>query len=99
MHVPIMGVKKDTLHLIDEDLALKYLPEGKIIRHRLALATKPDDVFFLAHIPTTNLDNSWNVSNLEGCELAKTHWVQLTSLKDAGQERYKIDFARSRCIP
>ena len=30
----------------------------------LALASKPYDVLFLGHVPTTNLDNSWNESNL-----------------------------------
>ena len=61
---------------------------------RLALATKPYDVFFLAHIPATNTDNSWNASNLRGCEEAKSLWVQLTSRKAEGAEQYKIDFAR-----
>ena len=49
VHVPTKGVRGGSLlHLILEDLACAYLPEGKIIRHRLALASKPDDVFFLA---------------------------------------------------
>jgi hypothetical protein len=94
VHVPIVGTKKDTLHLIVEDVALAYLPSGKIKRFRLALATKPNDVFFLAHIPTTETDNSWNLSNLRGCELAKTRWVQLSSRKAEGAEQYKIDYAR-----
>ena len=46
-NVPIKGQKRDTLHLIDEDLALRYLPSGKIMRLSLALATKPNDRFFL----------------------------------------------------
>jgi hypothetical protein len=92
--VPIIGSKKDSTHLIVEDLALKYLSGGKIERRRLALAAKPYDVFFLAHIPTTNNDNPWNMSNLQGCELAKTRWVQLISLKAAGADRYQIDFAK-----
>ena len=29
VNVPIVGVKKDTIHLIDEALALKYLPPGR----------------------------------------------------------------------
>ena len=41
VNVPIKGQKRDTLHLIDEDLAMRYLPSGKIQRFRLALATKP----------------------------------------------------------
>src|SRR5262249_28856650 len=59
VNVPIKG-GKDQLHLIDENLALKYIPSGKIQRFRLALATKPDDVLFLCKIPTGNLENSWN---------------------------------------
>ena len=96
VHVPTKGVRGGSLlHLILEDLACAYLPEGKIIRHRLALASKPDDDgFFLAEIPSTNLDNSWNASTLEGAEVGKTHWVQLTSLKNVGQERYKVDYAK-----
>jgi hypothetical protein len=94
VNVPIVGANKDTLHLVDEEIALKHLPSGSIQRFRLALATKPYDVFFLAHIPTTNADNPWNASNLSGCEQAKTHWVRLTSRKAEGAEQYKIDFAR-----
>jgi hypothetical protein len=30
--VPIKGQKRDTIHLIDEDLAMDYLPSGKIKR-------------------------------------------------------------------
>ena len=94
VHVPTRQERRRFApSLILEDLARKHLPEGKIIRHRLALASKPDDVFFLAEIPSTNLDNSWNASTLEGCEIGKTRWVQLTSLKNAGQERYKIDYS------
>ena len=50
--VPIKGQKRDTLHLIDEDLAMDYLPSGKIKRFRLALATKPFDVFFFLEVPS-----------------------------------------------
>jgi hypothetical protein len=96
VNVPIQGMKRDTLHLIAEDLALLYLPSGKIIRHRLALATKPFDVFFLCHVPSQNIDNSWNTSNLQACEQAKSQWVQVTSRKAEGAEQYKIDFARDR---
>ena len=88
------GSKRDTLHLIDEDLALQYLPSGKIQRFRLALATKPFDVFFLCHVPTRNEDNTWNASNLRGCEQAKTVWVQATSRREEKVDGYKIDFAR-----
>jgi hypothetical protein len=94
VNVPILGMKRDTLHLIDEDLALQYLASGKILRFRLALATKPHDIFFLCHLPSQNGDNSWNMSNLSACEQAKSLWVQVTSRKAEGVESYKIDFAR-----
>jgi hypothetical protein len=96
VNVPVQGLRRDTLHLIDEDLALQYLAGGKILRHRLALATKPFDVFFLVHVPSQNIDNSWNTSNLQACEQAKSQWVQVTSRKAEGAEQYKIDFARDR---
>jgi hypothetical protein len=94
VNVPIQGAKHDTMHLIDEELAMQYLPSGRILRFKLVLATKPNDRFFLAHVPTQNLDNSWNETNLQGCEHAKTLWTQLTSRKDQGIETYKIDFAQ-----
>ncbi len=93
-NVPIQGQKRDLLHLIDEDLALEFLPGGKILRHRLALATKPYDVFFLCHIPSQNEDNTWNASALAACEQGKHMWVQVTSRKAEGAESYKVDLAR-----
>ncbi len=94
VEVPIKGQKHNTLHLIDEDLALQFLEAGDIKRFRLALATKPYDVFFLCEVPTENLDNSWNDTNLEACEKAKTLWTKATSRKSEGVESYKITFAR-----
>ena len=94
VNVPIKGQKRDTLHLIDEDLAMRYLPSGRILRFRLVLATKPNDVFFLCHLPTRNTDNQWNESNLLACEQAKRLWVQATSRKEEGVEAYKVDVAR-----
>jgi hypothetical protein len=84
--VPIPGTKRDMLHLIDEDIAIKYLSSKKILRFSLALASKPHDVFFLCQVPTQNLDNSWNASNLQACEISKTAWVQVTSRKAEGVE-------------
>ena len=40
MNVPIKGQKHNTLHLIDEDLALQFLEAGEIKRFRLALASQ-----------------------------------------------------------
>jgi hypothetical protein len=73
VHVPIKGQKRDLLHLINEELAECYLPSDRIQRFRLALATKPYDVFFLCHVPSQNLDNAWNDSNLRACHQAKTN--------------------------
>jgi hypothetical protein len=92
--VPIKGQKRDTLHLIDEDIAMEFLPSGRIQRFRLALATKPYDTYFLCVVPTQNLDNSWVSSNRAACEQAKTKWVMASSRKDEGVDSYKIDFAR-----
>jgi hypothetical protein len=91
--VPIKGQRENTLHLIDEDLALRFLPLGKILHFRLALASKPNDIFFLCHIPTRNLDNKYNATTLSACQQAKTQWVQLTSLKEKGIENYEITLA------
>jgi hypothetical protein len=93
VNVPIKGAKKDVLHLIDEDLAMQYLESSVIKRFRLALATKPDDRFFLCHIPSQNLDNRWNATALAGLMQAKTHWVQVTSRLGEGVEEYKTNFA------
>jgi len=94
MDVPIKGQKRNTLHLIVEDLALRFLEAGEIKRFRLALASKPNDVFFLCEVPTQNLDNSWNQTNLEACERAKTFWTKAISRKGEGVENYKISFAK-----
>jgi hypothetical protein len=96
VNVPIKGQKKDTLHLIDEALADTFLPSGRVLRFRLALATKPFDVFFLAQLPTRNEDNTWNASALAAAEQAKTKWTQVTSRKEEGVEAYKVDFARDQ---
>jgi hypothetical protein len=94
--VPIKGQKRDTLHLIEEDLAMQYLPSGRIRRFRLALASKPDDAFFLCHVPSRNTDNQWNESNLAACEQAKNLWVQATSRREENVDGYKVDFAREK---
>ena len=94
-NVPVKGQKRDTLHLIDEDLAMRYLPPARILRFRLALATKPHDVFFLCHVPTRNEDNTWVASNLIACERAKTHWTQATSRREEGVEAYRPEVARN----
>jgi hypothetical protein len=96
VNVPIKGQKKDTLHLIDEDLALQYIHPGRILRFRLALATKPFDVQFLCKVPSRNLDNEWNRAAVKACEMAKTSWVIVVSRKEEGVETYKVDYAQNQ---
>ena len=96
VNVPIKGQKRDTLHLIDEDLAMQYLPSGRIQRFRLALATQAVRRVLPLPRPDQNLDNTWNASNLAACEQAKTLWVQATSRREEGVDGYKIDFARDQ---
>jgi hypothetical protein len=92
--VPVKGDKKEgRVHLIDEDLAMLYLPSGKIMRYRLALATKPYDNYFLCIVPTRNLDNAYNEMALRACNDGKTLWTQLISRKSEGVESYKIEYA------
>jgi hypothetical protein len=94
VNVPCKG-ERDTLHLIDEDVALANgVPNARIQRFRLALATKPNDVFFLCHVPSLNLDNAWNADSLRACEQAKTLWTQATSRRDEGKEGYQVTPSR-----
>ena len=96
VNVPVKdGKRGDNLHLIDEDIAMRYLESKKIQRFRLALATKPHDVFFLCHIPTRNLDNKFNETSRKGCEEAKTLWTEVTSRKPEGYDEYKRTYARN----
>jgi hypothetical protein len=94
--VPVKGMKRDTLHIIDEEVAIRNgLPSGSIQRFRLALATKPHDVFFLCHVPSQNLDNVWNFTNLTACEMAITAWVKVTSRRAENIDGYHISYAES----
>jgi hypothetical protein len=94
VNVPIQGQARETLHLIDEVLAMAHLPSGRIERFRFALATKPHDKFFLCHVPSQNLDNAWNESNLRGCRQAKTLWTQASSRRAEGVDGYLHTFSR-----
>jgi len=93
VNVPIKGQTRDTLHLIDEELAVRLLPSARVLRFRLALASKPHDVFFLCEVPSQNLENIWNTTNLQACEQAKASWIQATSRREEGVEGYKIDLS------
>jgi hypothetical protein len=94
VNVPVKGQKRDTLHLIEEEIAVRFVSSARIRRFKLALASKPFDVFFLCHVPTRNQDNSWVSSNIQGCELATTRWVEVTSRRDEGVEAYRVKPAK-----
>jgi hypothetical protein len=93
VNVPIQGQKTDLQHLIEEPLAMQYLPSARILRHRIALASKPYDKFFLCHVPSQNLNNIWNETNLRACMEAKKFWAQATSRSQEAQEGYVTTFA------
>jgi hypothetical protein len=93
VNVPIKGAPRETKHLILEDLAQMFLPSRQIVRHRLALASKPMDKFFLCEVPSQHLDNTWCASNLQACETAKSQWVMAVSRKDEGVDAYQVKLA------
>jgi hypothetical protein len=95
VNVPNKGQKGDTLYLIIENL-VPEIKRGKLQRLRLALATKPGDIFFLCHIPFDNLDNIWNATSLNCCQAAKSQWVEAISLKSQGKEGYALSPAQSK---
>jgi hypothetical protein len=90
VNVPIVGVKKDKLHLIDKNIAVQYLRPKKILKARLALATKPNNVFFWMWVPTRNLDNTWNDDCVKACNQAKTIWTQVASRREENADGYHI---------
>jgi hypothetical protein len=96
VNVPIKGQKRETLHFIGEEIARRHLPSKRIQRFRLALATKPHDVFFLCQVPSQNLDNKWNDDNLKACLKAKEKWVQATSRKGENAGGYQITYAKDQ---
>jgi len=91
--VPVKGEKRDLLHLLDEDLAMEYLPSAEIKRHRLALAAKATGALFLCIVPSQNLENSYNATALKSCEEAKELWLKVTSRKKEGYDDYKREIA------
>jgi hypothetical protein len=93
--VPIKGTARPMLHLITEEIAMEHLSPKLIKRQRLALATKPHDVFFFCIVPSQNLDNAWNATALKALELAKSRWVQVFSRHDEGLEEYGHNFAKN----
>jgi hypothetical protein len=91
--VPVKGVNKPQLQIINDDLAVQYLSSKQIIRQRLALGAKPHDIFFLCLVPSRNMDNPWNATAFEACEKATTHWIQALSRKKEGVDGYLTKFS------
>jgi hypothetical protein len=94
VRVPTQGARTDVLHLIEEDIAMKYLEAKQVLRFRLALASKPGDKFFLCVVPTVNLENTWNASALEAIEDAKRMWIKAVSRRPEGVDAYRIQYAK-----
>jgi len=90
VNVPVDGQKDRVLHLIDEDVAKRHDLQDKIVRFRLALATKPGNAFFLCRVPSQNLTNIWNKTACDACEQAKTLWTQAVSKKEPNTEGYRF---------
>jgi hypothetical protein len=89
INVPIIGQKRDTLHLIMPDL-ISQLDRNDIQYMRLILASKPYDRFCLIQMPAQNLDNVWNRNALAACTMAKAKWVRAVSKKKDGEDGYRI---------
>ena len=53
--VPIKGQKRDTLHLIEEDLAMQYLPSGRILA--LPLGARDQALRRVLSLPHTNQEH------------------------------------------
>jgi hypothetical protein len=87
-------MNKAVKHMGPEDLLMQELSNDDIERHALALAAKPNGVFFLAIVPTQNLDNDWNATALDGAEQGKDRWVRLVSRKKEGVDQYKVDYPK-----
>ena len=95
VNVPVKGQKRDTLHLIDETVAhANGVDGGRLIRHRLALGSKPHGVFFLCVVPSQNIDNPWVSSNISACDRAVDAWVSVASRRAENKEGYKCTYAR-----
>jgi hypothetical protein len=96
VNVPILGTKREQLHIICEELAAKYISSKRLTMCRLALATKPHNVFFLCKVPTENVDNAWNMTALSAIEKAKHAWVDVSSRRPENVDGYKVDYARDK---
>ena len=88
-----------TIHLIVEDLAIKYLPAGKIMRHSLALASKPYDVFFLATHPDHQPRQLLEQIQLGGLQVGEGALGAIDKSEVTGAERYDDHVADLDAFP
>jgi hypothetical protein len=98
IHVPTKGSKETTLHLILDSIVQKHsdVLRARVKYCRIALGSKPDNVFFLAMIPTRNLDNKYNAAAIRGAVQAKSGtWTILTSRKADGCDDYAVGKAKN----
>jgi hypothetical protein len=95
--VPIKGMKKEQLHIIDQELAVTTLEPAQILWMRLALASKPDGKLFLAQIPSMeNMDNTWNSTHFDAIRRAQKVWLMAVSRAKTGEEGYEVVLAKSQ---
>ena len=76
-----------------------YLPSGKIQRFRLALATKPFDVFFLCHVRPGTRTTPGTPATCRPARQAKTRGCKPPAERKRAsklQDRFR---ARPRCLP
>jgi hypothetical protein len=97
--VPVQGQRHNAVHPIDRDVALRNCSDREIDQFRLVLAARPHDRFFLAKVPCTNLENSWNESMLRAIEYAKARWCKVLSERAQGFDRYGIKDVRDKLSP
>ena len=92
--VPIKGDRHDSLHLINEDLALMYLSTAQIKRFALCLASKPHDVFFLCVGPNTEYRQRLQSFSVARDRRVEAEVVQAVSRRDEGVDEYQVRYAR-----
>ena len=92
--VPVQGMKDGVLHLITIELALE-LPPGRRGAVPVGVGDQTFQSLFLAHIPSTNLDNIWNETCVRACTEARAKWRMVVSRKIEGKEGYDSEPTRN----
>src|SRR5215813_677028 len=80
----------------DEDIAIKKSEEFSLERFRSKRDPSIGGVeTLLTALPTQNLDNAWNFTNVTACETAIHSWVKATSRRAENVDGYLINHAQS----